>query len=336
VSETLTTDRIMETALGFMSSKVLLTAVEIGVFTELAKAPASAAALSQKLNLHKRGALDFLDSLVAMKFLERSNGVYRNSAEAEKFLVKSKPDYIGGVLEMGNTRLFKYWNELPTALRTGEKQNETRDDPEIFQKLYEDPQRLKGFLKAMTGLSKQAGRAMAQKFDWRAYKTFMDVGAAEGAVPVQVALAHGHLTGTGLDLPQVQPIFEQYVREHGLADRIKFQPGDMFKDKWPKADVIIMGHILHDWGMERKQLLLSKAYDALPKGGALIIHEALIDDDRSKNLGGLLVSLNMLIETDEGFDFTPAQCKAWMRETGFKDTRVEHLAGVEYMVVALK
>ena len=326
----------METALGFMASKVLLTAVELGLFTELAKGPADAATIGRKLNLHKRGTADFLDSLVAMKFLERTDGVYRNSAEADKFLDKAKPDYIGGILEMGNQRLFKYWHELPTALRTGEKQNETKQDPEIFHKLYEDPQRLKGFLKAMTGMSKQAGKVIAQKFDWRPYKTLMDVGAAEGAVPVQVALAHGHLKGVGFDLPQVKPIFEQYVREHGLADRIKFQPGDMFKDAWPKTDVIIMGHILHDWGMERKRLLLSKAYDALPKGGALIIHEAMIDDDRSKNLGGLLMSLNMLIETDDGFDYTPSQCKQWMRETGFKDTRVEHLASVEWMVVAIK
>jgi precorrin-6B methylase 2 len=336
MTEVVTTDRIMETALGFMASKVLLSAVEIGLFSELAKAPADGATIARKLNLHQRSATDFLDTLVTMKLLERTGGIYRNTAETDRFLDREKPDYLGGIIEMANNRLYGFWGSLTDALRTGLKQNGTKSDPEIFHKLYEDPERLKGFLKAMTGLSKQSGRAIAEKFDWRPYQTFTDVGAAEGAVPVQVVLAHGHLAGGGFDLPQVQPIFEQYIREHGLADRVKFTGGDMFKDKWPKADVIIMGHILHDWGMERKQLLLAKAYDALPKGGALIVHDAMIDDDRSKNLGGLLMSLNMLIETDDGFDYTPSQCKQWMRQTGFKETRVEHLASVDWMVVAIK
>ena len=336
MSDTVTADRIMETGLGFMASKVLLTAIEMGLFTELAKAPADLETLSTKFNLHKRSAADFLDALVTMKFLERENGVYRNSADASRFLDKAKPDYMGGILEMANNRLYKFWGQLDDALRTGLKQNETREDPEIFHKMYADPKRLEGFLKAMTGLSKHSGRAIAEKFDWRHYQTFMDVGTAQGGVLVEVALAHKHLSAVGYDLAQVQPIFEQYVREHNLSERAKFQPGDMFKEKWPKSDVIILGHILHDWGMERKQMLLSKAFDALPKGGAVIVHEAMIDDDRSKHLSGLLMSLNMLIETDEGFDYTPRECQQWMRETGFKHTRVEPLTSVDWMVVGIK
>jgi len=336
MSEAVTADKIFETGLGFMASKVLLSAVEIGLFTELAKGPADLGTIARKFDLHQRSAADFLDALVTLKFLQRDRGVYRNSAEADRFLDKAKPDYMGGIFEMANARLYAFWGSLTDALRTGLKQNETKDDPEIFQKMYADPERLKGFLKAMTGLSKHSGRAIAQKFDWRPYKTFVDVGAAEGAVPVELALAHKHLTGGGFDLPQVQPVFEQYVREHGLAERITFQVGDMFKDKWTKTDVIIMGHILHDWGMERKRLLLSRAYDALPKDGAVIVYDCMIDDERSQHLGGLLMSLNMLIETDDGFDYTFGQCRQWMRETGFRETRVEHLAGADWMVVGIK
>jgi len=327
---------IFQIGMGFFASKTLLSAVELGLFTTLAKGPRDIAALKQTLGLHDRSARDFLDALVALGMLNRTDGLYGNTAETDFFLDRDKPSYIGGIFEMANARLYAFCGSLTDALRTGLKQNETKDDPEIFQKMYADPERLKGFLKAMTGLSKHSGRAIAQKFDWRPYKSFVDVGAAEGAVPVELALAHKHLTGGGFDLPQVQPVFEKYVREHGLAERITFQVGDMFKDKWPKTDVIIMGHILHDWGMERKRLLLSRAYDALPKDGAVIVYDCMIDDERSQHLGGLLMSLNMLIETDDGFDYTFGQCRQWMRETGFRETRVEHLAGADWMVVGIK
>jgi hypothetical protein len=188
----------------------------------------------------------------------------------------------------------------------------------------------------MTGISLASGRAIAEKFAWKNYKSFIGIGAAQGAVPVRVALAHPHLTGGGFDLPVVGPIFESYVRQHDLGERLHFHTGDFFKDKLPAADVLIMGHILHDWNLDEKKMLLQKAFDALPSGGALIVYEAIIDDDRRSNAFGLLMSLNMLIETPGGFDYTGANCQQWMRETGFKHTRVEHLTGPDSMVVGVK
>jgi hypothetical protein len=155
-------------------------------------------------------------------------------------------------------------------------------------------------------------------------------------VAVEIALAHKHLTGDGMDLPIVQPIFEAYAKARGVAKRLRFQRGDFFKDSLPKRDVIIMGHILHDWNLEEKLMLLRKAYDALPAGGAVIVHEALIDDARRQNAFGLLMSLNMLIETHGGFDFTGADCRKWMKDVGFKRTTVERLAGPDGMVVGFK
>jgi hypothetical protein len=221
-------------------------------------------------------------------------------------------------------------------LKTGRPQNEARSGGNFFEALYADPARLENFLSAMTGLSLGAARAIAEKFPWSDYKTFIDIGAAQGGTPVQIALAHTHLTGGNFDLPGVGPVFEQYVARHGLSDRLRFYPGDFFKDPLPSADVIIMGHILHDWDLAEKRMLLKKAYDALPKGGALIVFEALIDDDRRENTFGLLMSLNMLIETPGGFDYTGADCSGWMREAGFSQTRVEHLAGPDSMVVGIK
>ena len=332
-----TPENIMQLGFGFSASKTLLSAIELGVFTQLAKKPADVETISDVLGLHPRSARDFLDTLVALRMLERDeSNVYSNTSESDAFLDREKPSYVGGILEMANQRLYPFWGSLTEALQTGKPQNEAKSGGNLFEVIYADPARLEGFLKAMTGISMGAAMAIAQKFPWSDYKTFVDVGCAQGAVPVQVALAHKHLVGGGYDLPSVRPIFEKYVGENNLSDCLTFQSGDFFRDDLPTADVIVMGHILHDWNLEEKMMLLKKAYDALPENGALIVYEALIDDERRENALGLLMSLNMLIETPGGFDYTGADCQKWMRETGFRQTRVEHLTGPDSMVVGIK
>jgi hypothetical protein len=186
------------------------------------------------------------------------------------------------------------------------------------------------------GLSAGAAHALAAKFPWKDYKTFVDVGPAQGIVPVTLARAHSHLAGVGFDLPPVQPVFEAFIAENELSNRVQFRAGNFFGDDLPKADVIIMGHILHDWDLAQKKMLLGKAFAAIPKGGAIIVYDAIIDDDRRENAFGLLMSLNMLIETPGGFDYTGADCQGWLNELGFTETRCEHLVGPDSMVVGVK
>jgi hypothetical protein len=327
----------MQTGLGFWASKTLLSAIEMGVFTELAKHRGDLAALQGRLGLHPRSARDFLDTLVSLGFLIRTDGVYGNTPETDLFLDRHKPSYIGGILEMANHRLYPFWGRLTEGLRTGLPQNEVRDGATgLFEGLYADPARLKEFLKAMSGLSRGSALAIAQKFDWKVYSTFVDVGAAQGDTAVQIARSNPHLRGAGFDLAEVGPIFEEYVEENGLSDRVRFVPGSFFTDDLPKADVVVMGHILHDWDLETKRMLTAKAYAALSEGGSFIVYESIIDDERCTNSLGLMMSLNMLIETPGGFDYTGADCQGWMRDAGFRETRVEHLAGPESMVVGVK
>ena len=330
-------EKIMQVGLGFWASKTLLSAVEMEVFTELAKHPEDWRTLQGRMGLHPRSARDFLDALVALGFLQRVDGKYQNTPETELYLDKRKPSYIGGILEMANHRLFGFWNHLTEALRNGKPQNEVKTGGEpFFSALYADPARLKEFLSAMTGISHGANLAIARQFPWRNYDLFIDLGTAQGDLAAQVALANPHLSGIGFDLPEVEPIFEEHTSQNGLSERLQFVGGDFFSDSLPPADVVMMGHILHDWNLEEKKLLLRKAYDAIPEGGAVIIYDSIIDDDRSKNAFGLLMSLNMLIETAEGFDYTGADCSGWMKEIGFKETRVEHLVGPDSMVVGIK
>ncbi len=203
--------------------------------------------------------------------------------------------------------------------------------------LYADPTRLKGFLRAMTGISRGANMTIAAKFPWQRITNPQPTAAPrKGDLIVQVALKNPHLSCTGFDLPEVAPIFEEYVEGHALSSRVKFKAGSFFTDPLPNVDVIMMGHILHDWNLEEKKMLIRKAYEALPPDGAYIVYDSLIDDDRSKNAFGLLASLNMLIETPGGFDYTGADCVGWMKEAGFRETRVEHLVGPDSMVVGIK
>lgn len=332
-----TPEHIMQVGLGFWASKTLLSAVELGVFSTLADAPADLPTLQKKLALHQRSARDFLDALVALKLLERDNGIYSNTVDTDLFLDRAKPSYIGGILEMANARLYGFWGSLTEALRTGELQNEGKGGGEnFFAAIYADPERLRQFLTAMSGISTGAAYAIAANFPWSDYKTFMDLGSAQGMVPATLARAHPNLTGIGFDLPAVKPVFEEFIAHRGVTDRVRFQGGNFFEDPLPKVDVIVMGHILHDWDLAQKKVLLGKAFDALPKGGAVIVYDAIIDDDRRENAFGLMMSLNMLIETVGGFDYTGEDCQAWMREVGFSETRVEPLVGPVSMVIGLK
>ena len=335
-STAVTPDAIMQLGTAYWGSKTLLSAVELKMFGLLSESgPLSADELRDRLGLHPRSARDFFDALLALRMLNRDDGRYSNTPETDLFLDPAKPTYMGGLLEMGSTRLYGFWGSLTEGLLTGQPQSEVKTGGDFFETVYSDPEKLAGLTAAMSGLSRAAGEAIAAKFPWRDYGSMIDIGCAQGAVPVAIAQAHDHLTGGGFDLPPVEPIFNSYVAKCGLSERLTFTAGNFFADPLPNADVLIMGHILHDWDLDQKRQLLQKAFDALPTGGALIVHEAIIDDDRRENAFGLLMSLNMLIE-GIGFDFTGADCRGWMAEVGFTRSYVEPVAGPDSVVVGIK
>lgn len=333
---------IMQVGSGFWASKVLLTAVDFGVFTRLAdEGPKTGPELEAALDLHSRGTFDFLDALVALGFLDRdgdgSEARYRNTPETDLFLDRNKPQYIGGILEMFNARLYGYWGELGSGLRTGQPQNEIKETgTSIFEELYRDEAELERFMNAMTGLSAGNFMAFAKAFDFSGYEAMCDIGGATGQLSMMVAREHPHLKLTTFDLPAVAPIAGRHIDEAGLSHRIGVASGNFFADPLPRADVITMGMILHDWNLEKKMHLIGSAYDALPSGGCLVAIENLIDDSRRENVFGLLMSLNMLIEFGDAFDFTAADYRGWCEEVGFSRFETIPLAGPASAAVAHK
>ena len=334
-------DAILQTGFGFWNSKVLLTAVTFDLFTKLGKRRLTGTHIGKELGLHSRGVADFLDALVAMKFLERvgdgAEARYFNTPFTALYLDRESPCYIGGILKMLNARLFKFWHDLPEALRTGQPQNETKHGGKsIFDELYADRAKLEQFLDGMAGLSRINFEALAEKFDFSRYRALCDVGGATGLLSIEVAKKHPQIDCISFDLPPVEPVARKRISAAGLSDRICTASGNFFQDPLPRADVITMGMILHDWNLEKKMQLIRAAYNVLPPGGAFIAVEALIDNARRENVFGLLMSLNMLIEFGDAFDYSAADFEKWCREVGFTRFEVIHLAGPSSAAVAYK
>lgn len=332
---------IMQVGMGFFGSRALLSAVELELFTLLGREKLTGGAIGERLGLHPRSIPDFPDALLALGLLERDGdgpgARYGNTPETAAFLDKNSPQYIGGILEMAGSRLYGFWGSLTEALRTGQPQNEIKDTGEpMFAKLYAAPKRLEQFMNAMAGVSAGNFKALAEKFDFSSYQTLCDVGGATGQLACMVAAANPHMRCISADLPPVEPIAKRCIELAGLSDRVKTAVVDFFADPLPKADVITMGMILHDWSLEKKRHLIKLAYDALPPGGAFIVVEALIDDARRKNAFGLLMSLNMLIEFGDAFDYTGADFKAWCTEAGFTRFEIIPLTGPSSAAVAYK
>ncbi len=332
---------IMQIGMGFFGSRALLTAVELDLFTHLGANGLTAEAIRQQLDLHPRAVPDFPDALVALGLLDRDgdgpDALYSNTRETATFLNRQSPQYLGGIMEMAGTRLYGFWATLTEALKTGLPQNEIKQSGEpLFAKLYAVPERLEQFMNAMAGVSAGNYKSLAEKFDFSRYQTLCDAGGATGQLACMVAAAHPHMRCISADLAPVERIAKRHIERAGLSDRVQTAVIDFFAHPLPKADVITMGMILHDWNLEKKKHLIKLAYDALPPGGAFIVVEALIDDARRENAFGLLMSLNMLIEFGDAFDYTGADFEAWCREAGFSRFEIIPLAGPSSAAVAYK
>ncbi len=337
----ITPQKIMKVGFGFWSSKVLLSAVKMGLFSKLAQTPMTAEQIRKEFDLDGRGLFDWLDALVALGFLKREgfkdNAIYSNSPDSDRFLDQNKRGYIGGILEMANDRLYPFWSDLEEALKTGNPQNEIKHkNTDFFELLYEDEDRLQQMTRAMAGIQMGNFKALVHKFDFSSYNTLCDMGGADGELSLQVASEHEHMECITIDLPKVASIAEEKIKKWDMEDGLQSIAGDFWEDKFPEADIITMGNVLHDWGLDGKVNLLEKAYNSLPEGGACIVIENIIDNDRSENVFGLTMSLNMLIETREGFDFTFNEFSNWCEDVGYTSSGIIPLAGPSSAVVAYK
>lgn len=326
---------ILRLGMAFCSAKVLLGAVELGVFSELRDAPATEEELRVRLDLHPRGSREFLNALVRLGLLRVEHGRYANTPAADRYLVQGAPTYLGNFLQRADRVLYPAWGNFTDSLRTGESQIEGHGDDNMFKALYQHPDRMRDFIGMMDALTGALGPELAGVVDWRRFETVLDVGGARGNLAAVLAKAHPHLRPAVFDLPPVEPAFDEHMREIGLEDRITFHGGDFFEDPLPAADAIILGHVLEDWSPERRQRLVSRTYEALKPGGALLVYDPMLDDERSP-LVNLLTSLTMLVVTHGGSEYSVDDCRHWMNHAGFESIDVHWLESNDVLVVGHK
>jgi len=335
---------IMQVGMGFWASKVLLSAVRLKLFTFLGQGGKRTTDIKEHLQLQTstRHVCDWLDALVSLGFLQRDglmeNATYSNTPATAMFLDRTRPTYMGGILEMANNRLYRFWGDLDDALLTGRPQNESKHgNMHFFEELYRSPEKLHEFMDAMSGF--QAGNFMAlvKSFDFSRYKTIADIGGADAFPSCMIAQHHPGVTCTTYDLPAVKPLADERIRRSNLQDRVS--AGNIDIDTaaaFPSADVIVMGNILHGYDETRKEQILHKAHDAVNDGGVFMAIENIIDNERRKNTLGLLMSLNMLIENGEAFDYSQQDFEKWAQAAGFGRTEVIALAGPTSAAIAYK
>lgn len=313
----------------FCDAKALLTGVELGLFTTLHGGPASPEELRDKLQLHGRGLSDLLDLLVALGFLERNDGRYSNAPGADRYLVRGGAEYIGGFLERANRNLYPAWGRLTEALRTGKPQSGSG-----FHEMIANQDRLRQFVGMMDALTHLLGPELIRAFDWSGHRDVLDIGGARGNLARQIVAANPDLTGHVFDLPPMEPLFAEHTAAAGLAHRMRFHPGDFFADPLPEADVVVLGHVLHDWDATQRAELVAKAFAALRPGGALLAYDRMLTD--VPNVENLVISLDMLLVTDGGSEYPVTELRDNALAAGFATAEEQPLGEYDTLLVCRK
>ncbi|MGC5021017.1 methyltransferase [Micromonospora sp. DT47] len=320
---------IIRLANSFCDAKALLTAVDLGLFTTLRSGPATEDEIREKLGLHGRGLSDWLDLLVELSLLEHSDGRYRNAAGADQFLVSGERSYIGGFLERSNRNLYPAWGRLTDALRTGQPQSGSS-----FDAVVQNPRILSQFINSMDALTRTLGPQLIAAYDgWGGYRSVLDVGGCRGSLAAQIVTANPNLTGHVFDLPQMEPFFDEQAAEKSLTDRLTFHGGSFFTDPLPTADIVVMGHVLHDWDREQRRFLVEKAYQSVNPGGVLLVYDRMLDRASSR-VENLVISLDMLLVTDGGSEYTVGEVTEHAKNAGFETVESRLLGDDDTLVVA--
>ncbi len=327
---------LLKLGTGYCASRILVAALELNVFGALADGPLERESLRLQLGIDERGAKPFFDALVALGLLAREGEKFRNTAESDFYLDPGKPVYAGRLFMDKEWGPLGSWDRLSSALRTGRPVERPRDLRDGFTAEYADPIKRELFLREMTAASQETAQAIIGAFPWAGFASVADIGCAQGGFLAAIAKAHPHLQAIGFDLPAVGPTFVAYMAEQNIGDRSTFTAGDFFADALPSADVLVMGHVLHDWELSIRRALISKAFTALPAGGALLVYDLMFNDAQPDNLLALVAGLNMLLKSPGGGEYPVEECLTWLREAGFERVAARPLPGAHTMVVGTK
>jgi hypothetical protein len=361
IEQGISPDPIFQLLTGFQVSKTLMTAVELEVFTKLAGKSVNMKQLQEILEMEGRPAEVFSIALVSLGLLskdkrEKVNEItrgqneyyYANTDLADTFLIKGKSGYMGDIISMIDKRLYKSWDKLSYSLKANKPiaQEEGGDAESIFNEAKSSNQsaeQIEKFTHGMYGLSVGPAMALANAFDFSKYKRMMDIGGGSGVYAIQVVKEYSNMSATVLDLKPVCTVADEYIELFDLKNRIQTKALDFFNEELPTdCDVAFLSHIIHDYSKDKGKSLFEKIYNALPSGdnvddgGAIIISEWLLNDEKTGPIPSALMGLNMMVETSGGRNYSFAEISEILTEIGFKNIEKRSLAGPAEIVIGYK
>jgi SAM-dependent methyltransferase len=315
----------------FCEAQALLTAAELDLFTALHGSPATVEQIRGRLGLPGRGLHDLLRLLVALGLLHEDGRHYSNTAVTDRHLVAGQPGYVGGFLLGAKANLYPVWAGLTETLRSGKP----RAAAGRFAAMLDDPGQLRRYAHMMEGVLQPVVPRLIEALDWSGYRSVLDVGGCRGSLAGQLVAAHPWLAGHVFDLPQLEPLFAEKMRELRTAGMVRFHAGDFFRDPLPRADVLILGHVLHNWPQRQRAELVHKAFHAVNPGGVLLVHDRMLDDSCT-NVGNLVASLIMALVTEEGSEYPVSELERLAGGAGFTSVRRQPLDDAETLVLCGK
>ncbi|MGA3328262.1 MAG: class I SAM-dependent methyltransferase [Terriglobia bacterium] len=309
---------VLDLIQAFRRSKTLFTAVSLGIFDRLGDGAADAPTLAHELDADADALQRLLDACVSLGLLEKQAALYSNPPLATTYLTRSSPHTLAGYILYSDRALYPLWGNLEAAIRAGTNrwQQTFGGKASIFEHFFRTEEARRDFLSGMDGFGQLSSPAVVAAFDLGRFRRLVDLGGGTGHLALTACARYPQLQGAVFDLPAAISTTRDYVGRRSLGVQVDLIVGDFFTDPLPEADIFALGRILHDWSEDKIRTLLKKVWERLPSGGALLIAEKLLNDDKTGPVPALMQSLSMLVCT-EGKERTLAEYTALLRQAGF-------------------
>ncbi len=321
-----TADEILGQVRAFMTSRAILTAAELDVFTRLEHKPCSAKQLASELQVEERALSRLLDALVSRDLLQKEGGSYQPTAQG-KLLSSDHPESVLPMV-MHLSSLWDSWSRLTDTVRQGV-------NPKLQPVTEQDQQTCEAFIGAMHVVGRDLAREIAADIDLSPYTRLLDIGGASGTYTIALLNQAPWMQAILFDLPGVMHMAEHRLSQEGFRDRVQLVSGDFYQDPLPAGcDLALLSAIIHQNSPQQNLELYRKVHQALEPGGAILIRDHIMSEDRLQPPAGALFALNMLVNTQGGDTYTFSDVQAGLEQAGFR--QVELLRSGESMDCVLR
>jgi SAM-dependent methyltransferase len=312
---------IREFAASFQKSRILLSSIELDIFTNINESGTTSDQIANHLHLNERACERLLNALVSLGFLTKQNHLFFNTKDSFAFLSEKSSDYSAGLMHLNH--LWNTWSNLTQVVKTGESAH-----PEEINERGEEW--LFAFISAMHDRAKKQAPQQLANIDISDVKSVLDIGGGSGAYSMEFVSKKPEIEAVVFDLPGVVPITKRFINKEGLSDKIKTHPGDYTTDDLPEGfDLVFLSAVIHSNSLEINRDLIIKCYNSLNKNGKIVIQDWIMNNDRTQPVSGAVFAINMLVGTEAGDCFTEQEVKEMLNGAGFKNiSRTEFESGL--------